>query len=274
MRRFLVFPFVASIILTCASPLFAQDIEHGAHLYDHNLNDRATEVFIDVVHSDDTSADERAEALYWLGQIAFDENRYNTALSEWSELVEEYPDTEQAHQIAARIDQLSEIVVDLGEQQLESAIASSWIRHGDFWFDGAEDFTIDSSWLPKVEIATDWYDRVIEEFPGTRAAEVASQKKLFTLLGWDGPGRHGSSYGLNEDFAYIDDVIETFENFEEAFPESSYLQAFRYQIGQEYWAEGDFEAARIWFEHIVEQAGDEPSFYSVTASQRLDNLEY
>jgi hypothetical protein len=57
---------------------------------------------------------------------------------------------------------------------------------------------IDASWLPHVEMAVDWYDRVIKEFPGSDAAELAYERKLFALIGGKELGED-STYGLRAD---------------------------------------------------------------------------
>lgn len=74
-------------------------------------------------------------------------------------------------------------------------------------------------------------DRVIKEFPGTYAAELAYSRKLFAIIGWEEPGQYGTKYGIMNDFKkFIPILLQTFESFEAAFPESSFLQGFRYQI--------------------------------------------
>jgi hypothetical protein len=67
-------------------------------------------------------------------------------------------------------------------------------------------------------------------------------------------------------------VLSTFEQFERTFPNSPYLQAFRYQIAQTYWAARDWENARTWLARIVDTA-DPASFYAQAAQARLATLE-
>ncbi len=59
---------------------------------------------------------------------------------------------------------------------------------------------------------------------------------MFALLGWRELGRDGEAYGLKSNFQqYMPQVLKTFAEFEAAFPKSSHLQGFRYQIAQAYW---------------------------------------
>ena len=135
-------------------------------------------------------------------------------------------------------------------------------------------FTIDNSWLPNVELAIEWYDRVIAEFPKSEAAEMAFQRKLFSLLGWKGIGMYASSYGLKADFnKYMPLLLSTFADFEKQFPKSAYLQGFRYQIAQAYWIHRDWANTRSWLTRVV-QNGDAKSFYVQTAKARLAKVEH
>lgn len=82
---------------------------------------------------------------------------------------------------------------------MSNAVASSYVRNGDFWSDAEDKFEIDASWLPRVELGLGWYDRVIEEHPSSDAAELAYISKLRTLLGWRELGQYGSTYGVMPD---------------------------------------------------------------------------
>jgi hypothetical protein len=93
------------------------------------------------------------------------------------ELAGVYPDAE-SKEITARLAQLNEMVAKVSDVGISSAVARSYISNGDFWVSGNErKFTIDSSWLPMIELANEWYDRVIKEFPGSDAAEIAYERR-------------------------------------------------------------------------------------------------
>lgn len=264
-----------AVILTVASSAFAQTIEVGRDFYRHGLTAQAKEAFIRLLHDSAAVDADKAKALDWLGQIAFEEGRYGVAMDEWERLVVTYPESDEAQLIAERLTQLQEVISGTTIENIESAVAASYIRSGDFWNGSDERFTIDSSWLPKDRLAIDWYDRVIEEFAGTAAAELAYRKKLFALLGWRDPGQYGSSWGAEQNAqAVLPMLLETFQAFEREFPDSSYLQGFRYQIAQVYWGERDWDNTRTWLNTILEKSGGHESFYTATARARLNKIEY
>src|SRR5207248_10705849 len=118
-----------------------------------------------------------AKELYLLRQISFDEGHIKVALDDWRSLVHDYPQTTEAKEINGRLKQLNEIVSKVSDASVTSAIARSYISNGDFWSRIDRKFLIDASWLPEVELAVDWYDRVIKEFPGSDAAVLAYERK-------------------------------------------------------------------------------------------------
>jgi len=154
-------------------------------------------------------------------------------------------------------------------------VASSYLSNGDFWAKGDQTFLIDSSWLPKVELASAWYDRVIQEFPGSDAAERAYERKIFALLGYKGPRSDDEAYGLKSNYEkYLPLVLDTFGSFEAAFPKNSSLQAYRYQIAQAYWDHRDWANTRLWLQKIVDKGDGQPTFYTEAAKARLQKVEY
>ena len=263
------------LILVCTTVCLAQNISIAKDFYNHNLKERALEEFIIVYNTSTVKSDERAEALYYMGQITFDAGRYSTALGDWQRLIDEFPSSSRVVEIEDRLSQLSEVFSQSIDENIASSVAKSYIKNGDFWSDDNRKFTIDASWLPKVELAIDWYDKVIEEFPNTYAAELAYQRKLFSILGWKELGQYGISYGIREDYKkYLPILLQTFESFESSFPESSFIQGFRYQIAQTYWGKKDWTNTRIWLDKIIEESNGQASFYTETAKARLNKVEY
>ncbi len=254
----------------------AQSVELAKDYYQHSLNEKAKDILITVLHGATTTPANKAKCLYLLGQISFDEGHIKVALTDWQTLVKDYPATPESKEIGARLAQLNENVAKLSDASITSAVARSYISDGDFWAShGERKFSIDSSWLPMVELATEWYDRVIKEFPGSDAAELAYERKLFALIGWKEIGSDGDSYGLRNNYQkYLPQVLATFNSFEAAFPKSSSLQAFRYQIAQAYWAHRDWANARTWLQKIVDTGGGETTFYTAAAKARLQKVEY
>lgn len=254
----------------------AEDIGLAKEFYSHNLRSRALEMFIEVFNNPKGTSINKAEALYYMGQISFDDGRYSTALNDWQRLVKNYPSSPKAIEIKERLSQLRDIFAKVSDASLSSVIAQSYIRNGDFWSKADSEFTIDSSWLPHVELAVQWYDKTLSEFPGTDAAEMAFARKMFVLLGWEKSGRYGNSYyGIKNNFSkYMPQLLKTFDEFEAAFPTSSYLQGFRYQIAQAYWSNKEWDNTRKWLNKIIEKGQGQASFYTETAKARLNKIEY
>jgi tetratricopeptide (TPR) repeat protein len=267
----------ATILLVACGPTApAQDVSLAKDLYLHGISSRALESFIEILHNPKATASDKAESLYYMGQISFDQNAYATALKDWQVLIKDYPSSQRASELKSRLSQLREVFSKTTDASLDSLVASSYLNNGDFWSRGnSHIFNIDSSWLPNAELAIIWYDRVIQEFPGSTAAELAYNRKLFALIGWTEPGQYGSSYGLKADYKkYMPQLLDAFTAFETAFPASGALQGFRYQIAQAYWSKKDWVNTRVWLDKIVEVGGTQPSFYVEAAKARLTKVEY
>ncbi len=243
--------------------------------YRHDFNEIAKEKFLSIYHNSESSADEKAKALYIVGQIIFEEGNFSLALEDWELLITKFPDSEYAKQIATIYSQVSDIVTFDSDRNTITLVARAYLQNGDFWSNADREFIIDSSWMPNVEIAIKWYDKVLKEFANTPSAEVAYRRKLFALLGSSNPDDNQKAFGLKEDFKkYIPVVLKTFSDFEKDFPKSAYMQGFRYQIAQAYWAEGNTKKARIWLERIIANGKGKETFYTETAKARLKNLKF
>jgi tetratricopeptide (TPR) repeat protein len=264
-----------AVALLSAPVSFAASVEKAGMLNQHGLTQEAKTELIDVIFSksDDTS---KAQAYYLLGSIAFDENKVSVALDSWRDLVKNYPNSTPAKTVKDRINELAEIVGESAKESVENAIALSYLRHGDFWSRGKDNkFSIDSSWIPNVEAAIKWYDKVISEYPKSAASRIAYQDKLRTLLGWEEPGKYGTKQGVKASPGiYMPLLIETFKSFEKDHPTASTLQAFRYQIAQAYWANKEWGRTREWLSLIIKASGEGDSFYRDLAERRLKKVEY
>lgn len=266
---------ICTLSLAIASASFAGSIEKASMLNQHGLTKEAKVELIEIIFSK-SDGDSKAQAYYLLGSIAFEESKISVALDSWRELTKQYPSSQQAQMVKDRIDELAEIVGESAKESIENAVALSYLRHGDFWSKGKDNiFSIDSSWIPNVEAAIKWYDKVIGEFPKSTASRLAYQDKLRTLLGWEDPGRYGSKHGVKESFnKYMPLLLETFASFEKEHPAASSLQAFRYQIAQAYWRNKNWEKTREWLNLIIKESGDSVSFYKDLAERRLEKVEY
>ncbi len=86
----------------------ALDIANDFHR--HNFSDRAKEKFLNIYHDPSASDQAKAEALYLLGQVSFEEGDYTVALEDWEILIERFPDSKQTGEIANRLSQFREII--------------------------------------------------------------------------------------------------------------------------------------------------------------------
>lgn len=254
---------------------FAASVQKAQMLNEHGLKVEAKKELINVIFSK-ANGSSKSLAYYTLGGIAFEENKISVALDSWKTLVNKYPKSKQAALVKDRIQELAEIVGESAKESIKNAVALSYLRHGDFWSSDKDSrFTIDSSWIPNVETAIKWYDKVITEFPGTAASRVAYQDKMRTLLGWKESGRYGSSHGVKESFSeYMPQLLKTFNSFQKDHPKASTLQAFRYQIAQAYWKKKNWAKTKEWLNIIIEKSGKGDSFYKDTAQRRLKKIEY
>ena len=256
-------------------PSSEPSVDKARLLHRHGLTRDAKAELIQLLFNS-TDAESKAHAHYLLGSIAFGEGRADVAAESWRTLAEQYPESQPAMLVRDDLDVLAQIVEESVEGSIDDAIASTYLRHGDFWSRGKPDrFTIDSSWIANVEAALKWYDKVIVESPQTEAARRAYEEKLRTILGWEDPGRYSTKHGVQASFEdYMPLLLETFSAFEEGYPEAPTLQAFRFQIAQAYWRIRNWDKTREWLNAIIRESGNTDNFYRDLAQRRLENVEY
>jgi tetratricopeptide (TPR) repeat protein len=117
-----------TIVLATAAALQAQDIPWARDLYIHGLKDRAMESFIAILHTPSTAGD-KAEALYYIGQISFEQGSFATAMNDWEKLVSDYPKSPRALELKDRFTQLREVYSKLADPPLDSVVARSYIKN-------------------------------------------------------------------------------------------------------------------------------------------------
>ena len=111
----------------------AASLEKAILFNEHGLTVDAKRELIDLIFEKGSSTDDKAQAYYLLGNIAFGENKIKAALNSWEYLVNKYPNSNEAELVRDRITQLSEIVVGSAKENLDNAVARSYLRHADFW---------------------------------------------------------------------------------------------------------------------------------------------
>lgn len=240
----------------------------------YGLPQDAKRELIEVIYGADPKS--KPEAYYQLGNLAFREGSVSAALEAWTELARKFPTSPQAVLVKDRLSQLAEITQGTSKATAESAIAQSYLSHADFWSERkGEKYMIDASWLPVVEMAVAWYDRVIQEFPKTTASRLAHERKIRCLLGWEERGSHGEKYGARANpGVYMPLAEAAFAAFEAEAPSAPSLQALRFQIAQEYWSHRQWDSATKWLNAIVQKAGETDSFYKDLAKRRLAKLQH
>lgn len=201
--------------------------------------------------------------------IEFEEDHISIALETWQTLVKEYPDSSEAVIIKDKIKLLTQIAGKMEHESIDNALAESYLQNGRFWSRGKDSvFHIDSSWISSLSAAIKWYDKTINDFPGTIAARVAYEEKMRALLGWKEPGEYGKAYGIRANVkAYLPVLIQTFNAYVRDFPDAPAKTAFRYQIAQIYWGMGDNASMKKWLDPILKSQDD--SFYKDLAKRRL-----
>ena len=239
-------------------------IQKAILLKAHGLNDDAKRELINLIFDENAKGKDKPRAYYFLGEIAFDENRIQSAIKTWGYIVEEYPNSDEALIVKERMDELSKVTLSVYTESIEStdySRAKLYLKNAEFWSEDKEDrWTIDSSWIPKVEFALKWYDKVISEFPKSDAARIAYIGKIRTLLSWKEFHRFDRTdevlevarqigFGTDEMVEvakqiiffpiYVEQLVNTFRDFEKDFPnDTTTLQSCRFQIGQTYFGDG------------------------------------
>ena len=290
-------------VLVLAGVIEGASIEKAKMLNTHGLKDSAKQELIDVIYGA-SGAEAKADAYYYLGNIALTERKVTVAISTWNELVKKHPNSKRVVEVQQQIEVLRTGLSDTLDVVLENITAQLYLRNADFWLKNLSTTPqIDGSGLPLDEVGLKWLDKVIAEFPGTAEAEKAYKYKLFFLIT---KAKTLSDSKSNNEFLgkepQYEIFIETeydknrraehrekaliagiklitvksnlrylFDEFEATFPESSLLQMFRFQIAQLYMKEKNFEAADQWLNTIIEVAGEGDSFYKQLAQYRLKN---
>lgn len=271
-------------------------IEKAILLKVHGLNEDAKRELINLIFDEDSKDKDKSRAYYLLGEIAFDENRIQTATKTWGYIVEKYPGSDEALIVQERIDELSKVTLSVYTEIIEStdySVAKLYLKNADFWSEDKDTrWQIDSSWIPKIEFALKWYDKVISEFPKSDAARTAYIGKIRTLLSWRKLEK-GKEFEMDDPLLdhlvsstffsiYIRQLVSTFRDFEKDFPNDITLQACRFQIGQAYFGMGilsnvtkeleqakkELEQAKQWFDEVIANSGENDTFYRQISEER------
>ena len=303
-------------IITMNGLTIEASIEKAILLKAHGLNDDAKRELINLIFHEDSERKDKSRAYYLLGAIAFDENRIQFAIRTWDYIIEKYPDSDEALIVKERVDELSKVTLAVYTESIEStdySRAKLYLKNAEFWSEDKDNrWVIDSSWIPKVEFALKWYDKVISEFPKSDAARIAYIGKIRTLLSWKEFDRFdrtdevvkvaeriifsGKEFNTDEVVEvaeqiiffpiYVEQLVNTFRDFEKNFPNDTTLQSCRFQIGQVYFGDGvmfpsqntllsdknrarnSLEQAKKWFDEVIVNSGERDTFYLQISEER------
>ena len=127
-------------------------IEKAKMLNTHGLRNEAKKELIDVIFGKSV-AEDKAEAYFILGNIAFTEKNISAAIETWTTLLEKYPNSSHVHFIKDKIQQLSEHIEGTIDETSDNITARYYFKNAEFWSkDRSKIFRIDNSWIPKRRI--------------------------------------------------------------------------------------------------------------------------
>ena len=176
------------LILAWSIPSYSEPevsrISRGLMLKMHGFEVDAKRAFIDLLYNDEAHEEDKADALYQLGLIAFNNKDIGLATETWSLLIDEFPNTEKGRTVSAGIKYLLEdygaLVLESAteeirnrEEEMRDAQAQSYLFNAQFWWDPPKQWGIYTSHIDQFTMAREWYDKVVTEFPGTDAAKKA-----------------------------------------------------------------------------------------------------
>ena len=176
------------LILTWSIPSYSEPsvsrISRGLMLKMHGLEVDAKRAFIDLLYNDEAHEEDKADALYQLGLIAFNNKDIGLATETWSLLIDEFPNTEKGRTVSAGIKYLLEdydaLVLESAKEEIRDrkevmrdALAQSYLLNAQFWWDPPKQWSIYTSRINQFTMVREWYDKVVTEFPRTDVAKKA-----------------------------------------------------------------------------------------------------
>ena len=175
--KYLLTP-AAMLILTWSIPSYSEpSVSRGLMLKMHGLEVDAKRAFIDLLYNDVAHEEDKADALYQLGLIAFNNKDIGLAIETWSLLIDEFPNTEKGRTVSVGIKYLLEdydaLVLESAKEEVSDVSAQSYLLNAQFWWDPPKQWGIYASHINQFTMAREWYDKVVTEFPRTDAAKKA-----------------------------------------------------------------------------------------------------
>ena len=180
-----LFTSAAMLILAWSIPSYSEpSVSRGLMLKMHGLEVDAKRAFIDLLYNDEAHEADKADALYQLGLIAFNNKDIGLATETWGLLIDEFPNTEKGRTVSAGIKYLLEdydaLILESSKEEIRDreevmrdALAQSYLLNAQFWWDPPKQWGIYTSHINQFTMAREWYDKVVTEFPRTDAAKKA-----------------------------------------------------------------------------------------------------
>ena len=177
------------LTLAWSIPSYSEpSISRGLMLKMHGFEVDAKRAFIDLLYDDEAHEEDKADALYQLGLIAFNNKDIDLATETWGILIDEFPNTEKGRTVSAGLKYLLEdydaLVLESAKEVMRDALAQSYLLNAQFWWDAPKQWNIYTSHINHLTMAREWYDKVVTEFPGTDAAKKAMSYRF--MLSKDG----------------------------------------------------------------------------------------
>ncbi len=276
------------IVLGLATAALAQqpNVAKAEMFFTHGLVDDAKREAIHALFATDNEA-AKAPARMLLARISAAENRLTDAAALWTSVVQAAPDSDDGRLAKKLLEQCGSSLAWVGNDPVPNALAARYLDTARFWLGRLDaTFPIDTTWIDTEASAVHWLDRVIAEFPGTAAAEVAHEYRVRAFLGVpaDASGQGGSgalgavtrpSHPHAEQRRRFLDFMKQAESalvaMQTAFPRSNRLQRLRFLIVDAYWRIDDRQSAAPWLQAMLSAAGDVETFWSQLAQLRLKN---
>ena len=173
------------LILSWSIPSYSEpSVSRGLMLKMHGFEADAKRAFIDLIYDDKAHEEDKADALYQLGLIAFNNKDIGLATETWRLLIDEFPDTEKGQTVSAGIVSLLEdydaLILERQQEAMQDraeamrdAVAQSYLLSAQFWWDAPKQWNIYTSHINHLTMAREWYDKVVTEFPRTDTAKKA-----------------------------------------------------------------------------------------------------
>lgn len=272
------------LILSWSIPSYSEpSVSRGLMLKMHGLEVDAKRAFIDLLYNDEAHEEDKADALYQLGLIAFNNKDIGLATETWRILIDEFPSTEKGRTVSAGIKYLLEdynaLVLESAKEEVSDVSAQSYLLNAQFWWDPPKQWGIYTSHINQFTMAREWYDKVVTEFPGTDAAKKAMSYRFMLYkdgmetyweerqLLFDGLRKKeipNAILELSQDFEpRILLLIHEYNKFVEDFPGDAIAHIMELQIAQEYY---------IGVKLIATWCGELEGIVARQIVQRADNI--